>query len=92
MVYEEKMLEIKYPDVENTLKNVSKRRKVLIKTASAHDGKEQLKYEANAYGAKYYLNHHVAIVHEGEKQFKCDICNAQFTSKYGMKGHIAAIH
>ena len=26
------------------------------------------------------------------KQFKCDICNAEFTSKHGMKGHIATIH
>ena len=35
---------------------------------------------------------HIATIHEGKKQFKCDICNAEFTSKHGMKGHIAAIH
>ena len=34
----------------------------------------------------------MASVNEGKKPFKCDICNAQFTSKNGMKGHIATIH
>ena len=29
---------------------------------------------------------------EGKKQFKCDICNAEFTSKHGMRGHIVRIH
>ena len=26
------------------------------------------------------------------KKIKCDICNAEFKSKHGMKGHIATIH
>ena len=29
---------------------------------------------------------------ERKKPFKCEICNAEFTSKHGMKGHIATIH
>ena len=36
---------------------------------------------------------HIAIIHDGKKkEFKCDNCNAEFTSKYGMKGHITRIH
>ena len=35
---------------------------------------------------------HITRIHEGKKQFKCAICNAQFTSKNGMKVHIATIH
>ena len=34
----------------------------------------------------------VMQVHEGTKPFKCDTCNAAFTSKQGLKGHIASIH
>ena len=30
--------------------------------------------------------------HKGQKQFKCDICNAEFISKQRMKGHIAIVH
>ena len=31
---------------------------------------------------------HIATIHEGKKEFKCDICTAEFTSKQGMKAHI----
>ena len=34
----------------------------------------------------------VRTVHEGKRAFKCDIYNAEFTSKHGMKGHIATSH
>ena len=34
----------------------------------------------------------VMQVHEGTKPFKCDTCDAGFTSKQGLKGHIASIH
>ena len=37
------------------------------------------------------ISKHVSTVHEGKKQ-KCDICNADFKSKQGMKGHIATLH
>ena len=30
--------------------------------------------------------------HKETEPFKCDICNAEFTSKHVMKGHIATIH
>ena len=29
---------------------------------------------------------------EEKEKFKCDICNTNFKSKQGMKGHIATIH
>ena len=34
----------------------------------------------------------VMQVHKGTKPFKCDTCDAGFTSKQGLKGHIASIH
>ena len=62
MIHEANVLEIKHPDLENSLTNVSKRIKVTMKTSSDH---------------------------EGEEQFKCDICDARFASKGGMNCHIA---
>ena len=38
------------------------------------------------------LNGHIASVHEGKKQFKCDTCDAKFTQKQSVKKHIATIH
>ena len=38
------------------------------------------------------MNGHIATIHEGKKQFQCDICKAEFTSKGGMKGHLRTIH
>ena len=30
------------------------------------------------------MNGHIAIIHEGKKQYKCYICNNEFTSKHAM--------
>ena len=34
----------------------------------------------------------VMPVHEGTKPFKCDTCDAGFTSKQGLEGHVVSIH
>ena len=41
---------------------------------------------------KGILTKHIAAVHEGKKPFKCEACDAKFTSKQGMNGHIATVH
>ena len=38
------------------------------------------------------LNLHVLIVHEGKKNFKCDICNKDFSSKAHLNTHKRDIH
>ena len=43
VIHEAKELEIKCEDEENAQKNESKRRKVSMKTASGHKGKEKIK-------------------------------------------------
>ena len=35
---------------------------------------------------------HVASVHEGKKQFKCDICDYSCSRKGDMKTHVASVH
>ena len=42
------------------------------------------------FGEKGTLEKHVAEVHEGKKLFKCEICNAQVTSRNGKKRHTLA--
>ena len=42
--------------------------------------------------SKQSMKGHIATIHEGKKQFKCDVCNAEFKTKQGMKGHILTIH
>ena len=44
------------------------------------------------FGQKSSLNKHAATVHERKKQFKCDLCNAQFITKQSMKVHISTVH
>ena len=34
----------------------------------------------------------MASVHEGNKPFQCNVCNASFTRKQGLKIHINSIH
>ena len=38
------------------------------------------------------MTQHVATVHEGKRQFKCEVCDKKFKSKRGMKGHTATFH
>ena len=37
---------------------------------------------------KSNLNKHVAIIHGGKKSFKCNVCDASFTSNPRLKKHI----
>ena len=91
---EAKELEIKHQDEENTLKNESKRRKVSMKTASGHKGKEKFNCDiCNVnFVQKGTSKKHVATVHEGRKQFKCDICNYNFGQKSTLNKHVATVH
>ena len=68
-------LGIQHPEEENRRKIESKRRKVSVKTAS---GIFQCNICETNYGEKGTLNKHFTTVHEGRKQFKCDICNSNF--------------
>ena len=38
------------------------------------------------------MNVHVTTVHDGKKQFKCDICNAKFRLKCMLNQHVATVH
>ena len=38
------------------------------------------------------MDRHISAVHEGKKQFQCDICNAQFGEKAKLKIHVATVH
>ena len=38
------------------------------------------------------MNKHIATVHEGKKQFKCDICNANFGQKGDRNRHVTTVH
>ena len=38
------------------------------------------------------LNKHVVKVHEGNKQFKCGICNALFGQKRDFNKHVATVN
>ena len=77
-----KELEIKHPE-ENSLKNKSKRTKVLKKAVSGHEGKEKIKCQIcdTMFEQMGYLNKHMVTVHDGKKPFQCDICNFEFRQK-----------
>ena len=38
------------------------------------------------------MNIHIRSVHEGKKQFKCEMCDKSFTNKHNLKGHSASVH
>ena len=35
---------------------------------------------------------HVAVIHEGKKPFKCDICIDNFGEKSTLKKHVTTVH
>jgi uncharacterized Zn-finger protein len=35
---------------------------------------------------------HIELVHEGKKPFKCNICDANFSTGGNLKGHIESVH
>ena len=35
---------------------------------------------------------HIASVHEGNKPFQCNICDASFVEKRGLNRHVASVH
>ena len=35
---------------------------------------------------------HIAAVHEGRKDYKCDLCQKQFSYKDNLRQHIDAVH
>ena len=39
-----------------------------------------------------YLDRHVKIVHEGKKEFKCDLCSKFYTTKSHLKTHKLDVH
>jgi hypothetical protein len=38
------------------------------------------------------MRRHIATIHEGQKAFKCHICDRSFTQKGSMEMHIASVH
>ena len=38
------------------------------------------------------LNNHVVKVHDGKKQFTCDICNANFVLNVTFNRHVETVH
>ena len=38
------------------------------------------------------MKSHVTYVHEGQKPFKCDICDYTSSGKNNMDKHVAAVH
>ena len=35
---------------------------------------------------------HIATIHEGKNQFKCNICNGNFGQRGNLKKHAAIVH
>ena len=62
---------------------------MLITTISVQEGK---KFNLNQGMKGNIVKTHAGIVHEGMKQFKCDICNGKFRSKQIMIHHVATVH
>ena len=38
------------------------------------------------------MNRHIASVHEGKKQFKCELCDHSFNQNAHMKTHVTSVH
>ena len=75
--------------------SVTPQSKELERTHTEEENSREIESKRTGHeGQKSNLNSHVhvATVHERKKPFKCDLCNAEFTSKQRMKGHIATIH
>ena len=43
-------------------------------------------------GEKGNLNVHVATVHEGQKSFKCGVCDKSFGEKDTLGRHVSMVH
>ena len=39
-----------------------------------------------------HLSSEDSLMHNGEKRFKCSVCNYGFTDKYVLKTHIDSVH
>ena len=48
--------------------------------------------EFYSYTQKSDMNKHIAVVHEGRKPFKCDICDYSCSQKCDTHKHIEAVH
>ena len=64
--------------------------------AYKHGFKDLLKKRVCDHCGKFFLTTklkaHIINVHEGHKEYKCDICGKPFTHKQGLKKHIHTIH
>ena len=38
------------------------------------------------------LKNHVVSAHEGNKPFKCEVCNHRFSRESDLKKHVASVH
>ena len=62
---------------------------------TVHEGKKGQSKECpfcHAYFQPKYLKKHISTVHEKQKKYDCDICEAKFSDSSGISYHTASIH